>query len=387
MIEAFLEQSRRSKPPSPSIEATYNIYYRNLRSLLGNYTNFPTFKVTYSTERRCEFVCVEGADYILYDQYLGQSFNQLNRVLLAKHGQSFLARAYACKFLAERLVTLGHAPLATFFAACYVQFSANSRREGDPYEFDRQTQVFRNNLLCVQENFVLSHEMAHYLFDKHSEAPTKATLARLEKFLSESASRPSKISEEPLVQSIRRDFDLSAHYRKALDGIEVHQRELVADDFGAAFALQLANLRYGIPFSTAKLALVLAFKYTRLFRHLELLARALAPLEYSSDPIKFQTLLNSLDHNVWDQSERRIQFYQLREHFIRHRVDSSFPYWGVQTNDENEVSVSELVDQYDHYIESSVLYTLIDSIKTRLSFDILLDLRHQQSQSKSDLHP
>src|SRR6266850_3499064 len=105
MIEAYLSASRRLKPPpSRALLAQYRSMYDSIVANIPRHDDTPELFVTYSSERRCEFIRVAGKEYLVYDQYLGQTFNRLNRIQFAKHGAQSLSRSIACKILAEHLI-------------------------------------------------------------------------------------------------------------------------------------------------------------------------------------------------------------------------------------------------------------------------------------------
>src|SRR5690606_34351445 len=100
--------------------------------------------------------------YLVYDQCLGQSFNRLNRIQFSTHDSYLLSMAYACKYIAERLVTLGAIAPATFFGLISRKFEQNAHASGDPFAINKEDEALRCQLIAVQEMFVMAHELAHH---------------------------------------------------------------------------------------------------------------------------------------------------------------------------------------------------------------------------------
>jgi hypothetical protein len=281
MIEAYVDAARRSRPATAALQDYYGQVYEHLLRFLKDRSNAPILHVAYTIDRRSEFLTLGGQGYIIHDQYLGQSFNKLNRILFARHGSAKLSQSYASKWLAERFVTLGCLKLGLFAGLLCRQFEARAHEDGDPNDIPAETTSQRQQITTVQECFVMGHELAHFMFPRDQQNFMEGVRARVDEFFSfkeMTAAVDPELTEEASQKALE---DGAAHYRKILASNESeYLLELFADDFGGMVATQLAHYIYKIPLSQCQLGLILAFKYTRLFRHLELLARALAPLEW-----------------------------------------------------------------------------------------------------------
>lgn len=373
MIESYITEARRSRPSSRDLADHYADVYGSLLSCLKDATNPPRLHVAYTIDRRSEFLILGGIGYIVHDQYLGQSFNKLNRILFARHGSAKLSQSYACKFLAERFVTLGCHKLALLTGLLCRQFEARAFEGGDPNDIAVETEAVRLNMTTVQESFVLAHELGHFMFPRDEDNFMKVVRGRLEEFFT--FKEMMETVEEGAGEGVsNRDFkDGSKHYREILASNEAdYILELFADDFGGLISTQTSHYVYGIPLSQCCLGLILAFKYTRLFRHLELMARILAPLETMENSEAIAVLLSDLDQSIWDPAEKRIAFYQLREHVLRHSVTYPSLVWGFEEIDEADpVDVSDRVSQYDELIEFPVVFSLVDVLKEVVSSGLL----------------
>ncbi|WP_234012001.1 hypothetical protein [Cronobacter sakazakii] len=75
-------------------------------------------KVVYSSSRRVEHITISGMVWLIYDQYLGQTMNMLNRLFIEAE-DAHPSLVYFHKVLAERLVDAGQLANALHCAAAY----------------------------------------------------------------------------------------------------------------------------------------------------------------------------------------------------------------------------------------------------------------------------
>jgi hypothetical protein len=153
--EAYLAATRRLRD-----EFIPHGYYAQLHdricAAMGGFAPLPGLHVTYSTERTCETLELADGRIIIYDQYLGQTFNQLNRLHLNGRDPNDMT-TYGCKLLAERLQLIGCLEQSLALAATYrirQHEAVNSFRE------DRDLKQ-RLQWTLIQESFVVVHELFH----------------------------------------------------------------------------------------------------------------------------------------------------------------------------------------------------------------------------------
>jgi len=355
MIEQYLAAARRTRPPTPSLAAEYAKYYKQITAHTTPIGPSPELCITYSSDRKCELITVNQTDYLVYDQYLGQSFNRLNRIQYALHGASMLSQAFASKFLAERLLSLGQTGLAAFFALVAQQFQRNVKVDGDPFKLSKTVEDIRHGLTASQEIFVMAHELAHHRWRLDQDNLSKETSHYISEFL--------EGKEE------------AAHYyREALEQApDEFLEEVFADDFGALIALRVLSMG-GIPVWQAAAGAALAFKYLRLFRHLELLAHGIASLSIESNPESFKRRLVSLKDDIWDGAAGNIRLFQFREHFIRHRL------WIARAqmpSDSAKDQGPRLIEEYDEKTEFPVVLGLVDRLQGSLTPKVLAELNEK----------
>lgn len=364
MIEDYIGASRRTKPPNEALVAQYQNHYQRIKAQVRSFGGYPKLFVTYSSERRCELVQLGGNLHLVYDQYLGQSFNRLNRIQFAKHSPDLLSMAYACKFVAERLVTLNAIGPATLFGLMGRQFEQNAHENGGPFESHGEDEVLRHQMIVAQEMFVMAHELAHHRWSlDHASLSTEISIY-IEEFL-ESIDEARSSTEPSQLPSI--------HYREILDsaGPEFHE-EVFADDFGGMIAMRAA-LTLGVRPWQASLGVVLAFKYLRLFRHLEILSHRMALLTKAGQDIDFLLSLQSIKNDIWDSDMGAIGRFQFREHYLRYRLKldrKKLPDFDTS----NEEKIVTVVGGYDEKTELPAVLGLVDQLVNSLTPNLFMEI-------------
>lgn len=120
-------------------------------------------KIVYSSTRRVEHVTVSGVSWLIYDQYIGQTMNMLNRLFIESE-DAHPSLIYFHKVLAERLIDVGQLANALHCASVY----HSSREVLDPRHSD---ETWRNLLTRTHERFLLYHELGHRVFSKPTLLP------------------------------------------------------------------------------------------------------------------------------------------------------------------------------------------------------------------------
>ncbi len=376
MIEIYLNTARRTKATSEALVAQYESYYEHIKAQISPVGGYPELHVTYSSERRCELLRLKGRQYLVYDQYLGQSFNRINRIQFAKHESPSLSMAYASKFIAERLIALNALGPAVFFGLISKQFEKLAHAPGNPFADLGEDEYLRHRLIAAQELFVMAHEVAHHRWALDQSNLTNEISGNIDAFLKSRVQ-----SEHPTDASM----SLSSYYKSTyVDAGPEFLEELFADDFGGIVAMRVATL-LGVQPWEASLGAILAFKYLRLFRHLDIIAQGVASLASSTSDSDFQAKLKALENDIWDAKTKDVARFQFREHFLRYRLGEarkSLPNYGG-TGDAKIVSV---VGEYDEKTEFPATIGLIDRLTATLSPSLLLELDAKINKTTNGQH-
>lgn len=154
-IDRFINATRLNMESRVNL----SIYEENISKLtrMADYFNLPTnFKIVYSAARRVELITLSGKTWIVYDQYMGQTMNLLNRLFIeAETGRPSIT--YFHKVLAERLVEVGRFEDALHCASIY----STHRKDLESKGLNEDWRWFLTN---VHESFLLYHEFGHRIF-------------------------------------------------------------------------------------------------------------------------------------------------------------------------------------------------------------------------------
>lgn len=158
-VDKYLEATRVLKK-GPSLEEHYREYYKSICTMINIGSELPELKVCYSINRTCEMIEFNNKEYLIYDQYLGQSLNMLNRLYFNSKVKDE-AKAYGYKFLAEKMYAMGRHKYSTIFAISHITL----KEESSSYKTDIDIRK-RAFYTYVQELFIMYHELAHWMLSK-----------------------------------------------------------------------------------------------------------------------------------------------------------------------------------------------------------------------------
>jgi hypothetical protein len=165
-LDTYLRASRTLPEKPPPELPNYIHAYASLIKICPEYlefskevtaTTFPHLVIVYSLQRAHEIARIGGELYLIYDQYVGQTFNMLNRIWLNSDDRRD-GEMFAFKLLAEYYATRGEGALAGLCAGAY----ATLHVECSSYKRERDIRR-RNTITIVQEVFVMAHELAHLI--------------------------------------------------------------------------------------------------------------------------------------------------------------------------------------------------------------------------------
>lgn len=158
---AYLAATRREMPGFLARDY-YRSIFDGLQTSLRSYGATPDFDLAYSAERTCETIRTGGRQIVIYDQYLGQTFNQLNR-LHFNATEPREARIYAYKVAAEFAQIDGQPRLGALLAMAHV-----ASRDG-AIGHRRDTDIARRaQITALQEVYVMAHEAFHTIVERQA---------------------------------------------------------------------------------------------------------------------------------------------------------------------------------------------------------------------------
>ena len=138
------------------MDICYDFYYR---LICKDESEYPKLKICYSLNRTCQMVTIDETDYLIYDQYLGQSINHLMLLYYSKKTSETDILRYFHKCSAEYYYVSGQVFLATINAVFYEVLQK---------DFDIHAHLDSINIMCkagdvmMQEMFVMLHELYHW---------------------------------------------------------------------------------------------------------------------------------------------------------------------------------------------------------------------------------
>lgn len=199
------------------IEQWYQQPLNIIRTIAQNFGVNLNIKVVYSATRRAEHVTIGGAKWLIYDQYMGQSMNLLNRIFIESQDDQ-PAYSYFHKVLAERLLEVGKLPEALHCAAFY----HNTRTTLAAKHTD---EVWRGFLTRTHERFHMYHELGHEVFADPKLLPVMREHA--ETILTEMIQKKSRSIDE-VITSMREAPPAAYHHQDletAIDEMRKHDEE------------------------------------------------------------------------------------------------------------------------------------------------------------------
>ena len=170
-VAAYLAATRGSASltaAQPQLIAAYRQTFTRLVKILGAIflvdIEPPPLAVVYSPIAHAETLVVRGQAHLVYDQYLGQILNRLNRLFFEDAGDNEVA-AYLHKIYAARSLAGGRPDRALEHAIAFGVLAHHLTPSGD-----QEGTLIRRLYTAWQETFVIAHELVHYIFRKYPRA-------------------------------------------------------------------------------------------------------------------------------------------------------------------------------------------------------------------------
>jgi|GEM_PF-5529761 len=128
-------------------------------------------EVTYSLNRKTEIAELKGEKYLIYDQHLGQTFYELNRIFFGAPKDE-IGLCYCFKLIGENLQLRNYLNASLFFAHYFTNF----------YPFFKEIKPFEKEVVLfstLQEYFVIAHEISHEIMSMEGASDLFETTKKL----------------------------------------------------------------------------------------------------------------------------------------------------------------------------------------------------------------
>lgn len=315
MINKRISATRKKKD---NVNKKLELIYRGIFSTLIQKANLgslstPSFTICNSINRIAEYMKTDSEDIIIYDQYLGQTFNKLNKLYYEQDGTSETV-TYLLKLYSEFHYLLSDIKTSGYFA---LQHLSKKTQEAKKKSVSNDTRTDRAITTNIQELFIIAHEIAHYKF---SNSKDKYLFKEKRKFL-ESDVRSSMI------------IDLTD------DFVE----ECLCDDFAAKIIIEFMWENYKIPEIKCLEAIFIGI------HHLEIINLLKIEIKTAVLEIKDESKNNSLFNSAIRKSNFRTVFSNL----------SLSPEEFITINEKYDAQIFyPYIETYPHFFEKSKSYQL-----------------------------
>lgn len=168
-IERLIKSTRKNLQPRINLQV-YESIIQGVESVAESMSINLNIKIIYSPVRKGECVKLGEHTWLIYDQYMGQSMNLLNRIFIEAEDDT-LAFTYFHKVLAERLLEVGKLNEALHCAKVY-------SRHHDRLKGKRIDERLRGTFTSVQEKFYFYHELGHQVHANPDLQPLPRALAK-----------------------------------------------------------------------------------------------------------------------------------------------------------------------------------------------------------------
>jgi hypothetical protein len=317
-LERYLNASHRLLTPvNQQVRASYyarlfNILEESFHRYAANHIHgfepgpFPAPTLIYSNDRMCQVVKQTQGLHLVYDQYLGETFNLLTRIVYHARNVPDYAEAFGLKCIAQRLVSRGLLNEARWIAL----YCTGLQPKNPLPKFD--TTSNRGLITMAQELFIMAHEVCHH-FVKRNVAFHALQMVTAEIAFHEAKSYGTHPPPKRNRRSIAKKygFPVSVHAWKQavkvkLDFWEAHKadylEEIACDQFARDVVLDFARTS-GFGPVIGFTAVMLAVRYLRILHYCKAMAACFGNEE----------CIQPLNQDV--------QVTQMREHVLQ----ASFP--------------------------------------------------------------
>jgi len=342
-LDEYILLTRTLSSNSPPLEAMYAKYYKIILSIFGNSPSLPKLKVIYSLQRSAEIIDLSGKEFLIYDQYLGQTFNMLNRILL-NSTDTMDSEMYFFKLLSERFAVKGENKIAQLLAYMH------HIMKGKYFSYKSDKDILQRAIFTYsQEVFIISHEIAHLLIENPQNY--REFFSRISFSDDFNLDNPSHFIE--IVNNMSNLFGLGPIDYKGLDLItsifkNKLTKELViecyCDTIATLVTILVLNVKQNMDINNVILGIVICL------RHLRVIG-----------------VINDICSNLWEKSKITSNDIHLTMNYIPRTSNIRGLISSFKNNFKQTVNYADIVELADHYeimIEDPLMLSVSDKLKT-----------------------
>ncbi|WP_340678418.1 hypothetical protein [Paraglaciecola sp.] len=286
IISAYI-LSTRKQYKSGDLSSMYSKLFKYIDLSLKKLNVECIYTTSFSKHRACENIEFNGKNCLVYDQYLGQTFNMFNRILLEDKPTDAIF-SYAHKLMGEYFNRYNYIREA---AACGVLYSETRKALlSDGYVDDK-----RRRYTFIQEFFVMAHEAYHMIL-RESEDIRAEGMYNIDVYANRRRERTSILSQIPReewnslhtdeyrekwltdeeLEKEARDYDqdsqneVEERINNLLENDENLREELCCDYYAASMVINICHFVFKIDICEILEAIYIATYHLRSLRILEI---------------------------------------------------------------------------------------------------------------------
>lgn len=386
-LKRYLSASRRISSRIPAFDRYNKLYSSVLKYMRNGPEPSPELVTIYSQQRKSEIVSFNGKEFLLFDQYLAQTFSQLNRIFF--HAKDAMpAIGYGCKVVAEQLLLSGRPRLAVLFGLSYQKISVDHKLPSGVN--DLESTATRAILTTLQEFYIMAHEMGHFLV-RYDRLRSSGIPEMVHEHLNDQITSKQEWDSAELLHKYRERYGEPPEDMSETLKATVEFKRLLLERYGPALEVELVCDIYAnfVVFHVAEEmnldqrhtseSLFLAFKYLRLLQHMKYSAIQASHLLASTPlPMLHHDWLGSIGDRISDKRELSfltallqrpweaslmvdISISQIREQVNRDSL-RMLRMSLTEEQDASETHISDCADRFDEIIEYPITIDLRERV-------------------------
>lgn len=208
-INRYISQARLNHPDQVNTELYRLLLGDVFEKIVRQFGLTINLKLIYTPSRRAERLKINGESWLIYDQYLGQTFNILNRIFFNAEGEKE-SITYFHKYISEKTLEYGKSELGIELSNVYANGRECLRNTfyGDPK---------RTVFTIISEKFAIFHELSHEILESGDDSVRFFT-ELIDITLQESRKSHASETAESIIDAFRQS-DPAAYHDAPLDEV------------------------------------------------------------------------------------------------------------------------------------------------------------------------